>query len=183
MKNEVVIQSAVFSPKVKTYWALASSMGLFFSIIGIPFLIIWIPAAILLSGRYLASLDAVLTAKTLKVKKGILNRVEKTVPLEKITDMGMVQGPLMRALGISMLTVETAGGSAGALVNLLGVENPERFRDAVLQQKELLIEKASKGEEGFSSSALPSSSSPESTAVLSEILETLKRIENKLPGE
>jgi len=32
--------------------------------------------------------------------KGIFNRVEKTVPLEKITDVGLEQGPVMRYLGL-----------------------------------------------------------------------------------
>ena len=91
----------------------------------------------LLTKRYLDRMDCELTDKSLKVKKGIMVRIEKTIPLEKTTDMGMVQGPIMRIFDLHQLTVETAGQSGtGALVSLTGILDAKAFREAVLTQRE-----------------------------------------------
>ena len=64
---------------------------------------------------------------------------EKSIPLEKITDVGLSQGPIMRMFGLYRLSFETAGQSGhGALVSLLGVENASEFREAILEQKDNL---------------------------------------------
>ena len=91
------------------------------------------------TGRYLARLECLLTEQSLIVRKGIFVRVEKTVPLDKITDLGMVQGPIMRYLNIEKVTVETAGQSSqGALIGLYGIKDAAEFRDAVLAQRDSL---------------------------------------------
>ncbi len=140
MREETAIRKAEFSPKVKPYMVLSSTLGFAATIIGILFLPIWIPISLILSGRYLRSLECILTEKTLRVKRGILFKVEKTIPLDKITDLGASQGPIMRAFGIENITIETAGSSApGALVSLPGIVDPQPFRDAVLTQKDKLV--------------------------------------------
>ena len=84
-----------------------------------------------------AMLSCVLTEKTLQVAKGLFVRVEKTVPLDKITDMGLVQGPIMRHFGLETLSVETAGQSSqGSLLKLTGIVETRRFRDTVLRQRD-----------------------------------------------
>ena len=109
MSDETIIATAEFDPATRTYWLLNGIILLCLTVVGIPLLALWIPLGLILTGRYLARMECVLTNKTLKVGKGILTRVEKTIPLEKITDMGMVQGPIMRAMGLHKLSVETAG--------------------------------------------------------------------------
>ena len=134
---EKTLLEAQFNPKVKTYWLLSGTVVCIFTVIGIPLLLIWIPLGLLFTGRYLEAMNCVLTDKNLKVSKGVLNRVEKTVPLDKITDVALRQGPIMRALGLEALSVETAGQSSqGALVMLVGVENAREFRDSVLAQRD-----------------------------------------------
>jgi putative membrane protein len=88
--------------------------------------------------RYYDRLHVVLTRRDLVVRSGVWNRQEKSVPLEKITDVALLEGPIMRIYGVKGLRVETAGQvSAGfGLVNLIGVENPEAFRDAILDQRD-----------------------------------------------
>ena len=106
----------------------------------------------------------------------MLVRVEKTIPLEKITDMGMVQGPIMRAFDIHTLTVETAGQSGqGALVSLTGIVGAKEFRETVLNQREV--------SSAASPVAAPNEARQESsdgTAILMEIRDSLQRIERKL---
>jgi putative membrane protein len=124
-------------------------------------------------------MECLLTEKALKVKKGILVRTEKTIPLEKITDMGMVQGPLMRYFGLHTLTVETAGQSGeGALVSLTGIEDAKSFREAVLNQRDLLSSPAA-----AVAPVAPADAPQESVGaspLLAEIRDSLLRIEAKL---
>ena len=189
MQEEVVIRTAVFNPKVKNYWVLSSTAVFVFSIFGIPLLVIWLPIALAVCDRYLKSLECVLTNKAVKLKSGVWNRVEKTIPLDKITDMGLVQGPIMRAMDLERLTVETAGSSApGALASVIGVVNARGFRDAVMEQKELLASGGAGNEAAASAVAAagdgPANPGPEveSIQLLREIRDSLHRLEGRAAG-
>lgn len=147
MQQERLIKAATFNPRVKTYWLLNGAMLCVLTIVGIPFLLIWIPLGLLFTGRYLDRMSCELTNKALKVRKGLWVRTEKTIPLEKITDMGMIQGPIMRWLDIERLTVETAGQSGtGSLVSLAGIEHAQDFREAVLNQRDEMSSRASRND-------------------------------------
>ena len=138
-----IIQQAVFNPKVKNYWLMGGTITLFVTLIGIPLLPIWWLLGMWVTGRYLDHMDCTLTRRSLIVRKGLFVRVEKTIPLDKITDLGMIQGPLMRAFGIHAISIETAGSpSEGALVKLHGIVDVEKFRDRVLEQRDGMMEKA-----------------------------------------
>ncbi|MEM9158261.1 MAG: PH domain-containing protein [Verrucomicrobiota bacterium] len=174
--KETTILEASLNPKVRSYWMFASTMVFCVSIIGIPLLIIWIPLGLYLTGRHLKSIRCVLTNKSLKVSKGIFVKTEKTIPLEKITDLGMVQGPLMRHFGIEQLTVETAGQSGmGALVQVQGIIDARAFRQNVLDQKDQLSAHSSPTQAESASTAI----TPDSQT-LQEIRDTLQRIEKLL---
>ncbi|MBY5991763.1 PH domain-containing protein [Ferrimonas balearica] len=173
MTEDTPILTGRFNPKVCTYWVTTGAIAFGVTIVGLPLLLLWIPLGLWGTRRYLANMECVLTAKALKVKKGIWVKREKTIPLEKITDMGMIQGPLMRAFGLHRLTVETAGQSGeGALVSLIGLEGAPEFREAVLAQRDALSGPAP-------ATAAPASTS-EDPATLKAIHETLLRIEAAL---
>jgi putative membrane protein len=173
-RQDRIIRSASFNPKVKTYWLISGALIMVATIVGIPLLLFWIPLGMYFTQRYLDRMECVLTAKTLKVKKGILVRVEKTIPLEKITDMALVQGPVMRWLGIEKLTVETAGQSgAGALVALIGIEHAMEFREAVLDQRDRVAEKSASSEPAEAGSVAAGSSD----AALQDLRDSVLRIE------
>lgn len=179
VSEETVIRKASFDPRVKTYWLLSGALIFVISIIGIPFLLLWFPLGFFFTGRYLDRMECVLTRKALKVKKGVLVRVEKTIPLEKITDMALIQGPIMRAFDIERLTVETAGQSgAGALVSLTGVVLAQDFREAVLEQRDKLTEKL---EAASDEPGRPDAQAGGGTvAVLVELRDSVQRIERLL---
>ena len=178
MNEEEYIRKAEFNTKVCTYWLLSGALVLVYTIVGIPLLLLWFPIGLVFTKRYLDRMSCVLTDKALKVKKGIFVRVEKTIPLEKITDMGMVQGPILRYFDLHTLTVETAGQSGqGSLVSLTGIVDAPSFREAVLTQRDLLAASASRPTpESEREDQLDSSS------LLSEIRDSLLRIEAKLEG-
>lgn len=173
MEREKLIRAATFNPRVKTYWLMNGIFLCVVTIVGIPFLLIWIPLGLIFTGRYLDRMSCELTNKALKVRKGLFVRTEKTIPLEKITDMGMVQGPIMRWLGIEQLSIETAGQSGtGALVSMAGIENAKDFREAVLDQRDELTSRS----RGQSSDEVANSGSDTQEA----IHQTLLRIETLL---
>lgn len=179
MKQEpLLLKKAEFNKRVCSYWLLSGTIILTVTIIGIPLLLLWIPMGMFFTQRYLSRMECLLTEKALKVKKGMLVRVEKTIPLEKITDMGMVQGPIMRHYGLHTLTVETAGQSGtGALVALTGIQDATGFREAVLTQRDAVADKDFKSSSSESTSAVPNN---EQLEVMKDIRDALNRIEQKI---
>lgn len=178
MTEAAPLLEARFDPKVKLYWIWAPVLFISIPIVTIPIALLYAVIASFFTGRYLASLRCTLTEKTLDIKKGIFNQTESTVPLEKITDLQLFQGPVMRFFGIHGFKVETAGQSAGpgsALVNLMGIVETKEFRKAVLEQRDR-----------FRSAQSADSASPagpgdrSSTRLLGEIRDSLGRIERIL---
>ena len=138
--SEKTILNATFDPAVKTYWLLNLLLLSTITVVGIPFLIISIPLFYLISSKILAAMSATVTERKLVVKRGVFQKEEKSIPLEKITDVAMVQGPLMRVFNLYRLSFETAGQSAqGALVSLIGINDADTFRETIFVQKDKLL--------------------------------------------
>ena len=184
-EKEKVIWQAEFNPKVTTYWLLSGCLVLTATVVGIPLLPIWFLVGTALTRRYLASYQCTLTSRTLKLRKGVFVKQEKTVPLDRITDLGLVQGPIMRMLDLEALSVETAGQSTpGSLISLTGIKQGRAFRDAVLNQRDRVV-----GSEEERRTAPPLDPATHSwtggtaettTPLLRDIADTLKRIETQL---
>ena len=84
-------------------------------------------------------MECKLTDQTLELKKGYLFRIEKTIPLDKIQDLTLREGPLLRALGICMLDIETAGQSSpqgSSDAKIIGIKDTKEFRDRVGQKQD-----------------------------------------------
>jgi len=176
MNEEIVIRKAEFNPRVCPYWLFFGSIICIVTIVGIAFLPFWLIFGLYITRRYLSHMECILTDKDLKVNKGIWTRVEKTIPLEKITDLGLVQGPIMRHFGIHRLSVETAGQSAqGPLVSLVGIVDVINFREAVLQQRDVFRNSGT----GATTGSVEKTVSNDSETLI-EIKEALFRIEDIL---
>ncbi len=67
-------------------------------------------------------------------RRGVWFRQTGIVPYNRITNIDIIQGPLMRFFGISSLRIQTAGYSAQARAEILlhGIEQPEPLRDQIL---------------------------------------------------
>ncbi|MGQ8366756.1 PH domain-containing protein [Glaciecola sp. 1036] len=172
--SERILQQASFNPKVKTYWLInwiiISSITLF----GIPLLIISIPLVLFFCSRSLKAMSATLLERKLVVKRGIFFKVEKSIPLEKITDVAMSQGPIMRIFDLYALSFETAGQSGpGALVSLTGINGAAEFREAILQQKDNMT--ISPKAKQYSEASVE-----DGTSDLAELKDSVKRIEAML---
>lgn len=177
-EKERVVWEATFNPDVTTYWLLSGCLICVVTIVGIPFLPIWFFGGQWITKKYLASHRCTLTNRSLKVAKGILTRTEKTVPLDRLTDVGIVQGPIMRIFKIESLSVETAGqSSVGSLVHLVGIENGRKFRDAILKQRDAVV--ASAEDHSAPAAGTAEISGSEVVTLLTEIRDSLRRLEDQ----
>jgi len=181
MAEAETLLDAEFNPKVRGYWLLSGTIIFVASIVGIVLLPIWWIVGHWATQRYLDRMTCTLTRRSLKVTRGILVRQEMTVPLDKITDVGLVEGPIMRWLDLQAVRVETAGQStAGAAIQLVGVRHARDFRDAVLAQRDRVSDLQQVGSSGTTAPAtLPTDATV--TALLTEVRDTLRRIEDRLP--
>jgi putative membrane protein len=177
-----VLKTAEIMPEVVRYQTWGVFFLLLFIVVTIPLMPIALPLAYWLTKRYYERLEIVLTRRDLKVRRGILNVEEKSIPLEKVTDLALYQGPLMRLFDLKGMRVETAGqSSGGALVSVVGIRDVDDFRDAVLNQRDRVSDQDEESMPPASSQASTTTSGrDESVVVLGEILDSLKRIEASL---
>lgn len=176
MGDETVLREAEFNSAVR-YYVTSTAVVLTLTIVGIPMLLIFLPLVYILRTIEYKHIRCTLYERTLRVKRGVLNKVEKTIPLDKITDLAITQGPIMRYCGVEAISVETAGASSGvgaALVFLVGIRDAKAFRDAVLDQRDRLdgVKPARSGD--------AAATAGDATELIREIRDTLVRIEEKL---
>jgi len=171
-----LIQKAEFNPKIKTYILLTVAFFLLITIIGIPILIIWLLGlGKYISKRYYENLSCELTSRHLEYRKGVLFKVEKTIPLENIQDLTFIENPFLKYLDLRILKIETAGHSnpKGSDMQLIGIIGASEFKKKVLHQRELL-----KNENRVSSSHTETSNE-QINKTLIEIRDILNEIKNK----
>ncbi len=121
-------------------------MGVLFltvTIVGIPLMPFMMIFWVWYRNRYNQYHSMLLTEKSLEVRSGVIFRKETTIPLDRITDLTVSQGPLMRWYGIHGITVETAGQTlVSGSGNMPGVIDPYKFRQAVLDQRDKITDEA-----------------------------------------
>lgn len=144
-----IIKKAGFSPNIKTYILLVIAFFFFVSLAGIPFLLIWfLGLGQYYSRRYYEHLECQLTERHLEFKKGVLFKVEKTIPLENIQDLTFITNPILQFLDLKVLKIKTAGNSnpqGMSDMRLVGITEMEKFKKMVLEQRAELKKKENKG--------------------------------------
>ncbi len=138
MKKDTTVAKAEFNPRLKTYLTIYLLLTMVLTIIFIPLLPIGLILLPIYANKYYKRLHCVLNERTLTFQKGYIFHVEKTIPLDKIQDLTFKEGPLLRFFGLSMLKVETAGGSYTETsdLSLLGIVDPVAFKEKVLEQRD-----------------------------------------------
>ena len=135
------LETAEFNPKIKAYLLISIALIMTVTLIGIPFLIIWfLGLGQYYCKRFYENLVCTLSERHLNFKKGVLFKVEKTIPLENIQDLTFLENPLLKAFNLRILKIETAGQSnpQGSDMKLIGILDTIKFRNKVLRQRELL---------------------------------------------
>jgi membrane protein YdbS with pleckstrin-like domain len=79
------------------------------------------------------SLRCRLEGSTLRVSSGVFFLYHKSIPLERISDVALVQGPLLRFFGIWEIRVQTSGTAYEA--KFVGVCEPENVREQILSHR------------------------------------------------
>lgn len=180
MESDNILRSATFNPKVKTYIFIVVLFYLVVSFIGIILVPFWLLGlGQWLSAKFFRTLKCELSEKNLKFSKGIILHIEKTIPLENIQDLSFIGGPLLRAFGLTMIKVETAGGGGHHgqnMMSMIGINGAEEFKMLILSQREKRIREKDRGY--VSAPATTSSASVET--LLSEIRDELKEIKKTL---
>ncbi|MBA3999056.1 PH domain-containing protein [Brevundimonas sp.] len=173
------IVEARFSPKLKVYFWLSGALILIATIAGILLLPFWVLLGGWWASRYHASLSCRLTDRSVVIGKGVFFKQELTIPLDKIQDVSIHEGPLLGALGLLQLRIETAGQRSAATgkseADLIGVMDARTMRDQILEQRDRLAER------GFAApAAVAGEAGAGADGVLGEIRDALLRIEARL---
>ncbi len=183
MRQEKTLLVAEFDPKLVRYWMLGAQLSLLVLVVTIPIMFVWIFVGWGFHRKQFDRMSATLTDRSLNIRRGLIFRVEKNVPLDRIQDLTMMEGPLLRWLGLSRLHIETAGqnvgGGGGA--HLVGVIDAPAFRDAVLDQRDR-INDASHGAQPAATAGAGEglAASGPGSDVLVAIRDSLGRIEGHL---
>ena len=119
-------------PLLLIHWIALRSVGLPV----LPLIILYICGVAYFAVAWVKVLRYGLTDTALLINKGIWFKSRKTIPLDKITDLELVQGPLLRAFGMWIIKIQTAGtGSQMPVAMLIGLIAPEQMREEILAAK------------------------------------------------
>jgi len=174
MREDRSIVSAEFDQRVIGYFWVQALLVQLISLVGIPLIPIWLIAGRAFHKKQYENLSCQLTDRSLNIRKGVLIKVQKNIPLDKITDLAVNEGPLLRHFGLCSLNMETAGSAQGSTGHLFGVVDPLEFRDKVLAQRDLVTSNSG------ALAAAPAAAFSADGSVLVEIRDTLQRIEKSL---
>lgn len=167
---------------------LQAQAGLLLTFFGIPLMPLWYLVGRGVHRRQYEGLACELTARTLNVRRGFLFKVQQSIPLDKITDLALYEGPILRRLGLCSLRIETAGGGQTGTTGqamLPGVVGAEMFRDRVLAQRDAVVLDGAARSTATSSVARAAQADAPSRTIgsdelLLDIRDTLRRIEERL---
>ncbi len=161
---------AQFDRSIASYLRWYVSGILLITVAGIPLIPFWLLWSLWYGPEYVRRLSARLTTQALEIRKGVFFRSESTIPLNRITDLRIHDGPLMRHHTLRGLKVETAGqsGATGSEGDMVGVIDAIEFRDAVLRQRQKVLDAEQAAESAATGGAAD---------VLTEIRDILARIE------
>lgn len=160
---------AEFDPKIQVYLVVQVLVVLGATLAGVLLWPVWLIVGPLWASYYFPTIEARLGARSLVYQHGVWFRQEMSIPLDKIQDVSLHHGPILDALGLATLKVETAGGGQqGSSATLIGVRNAAAFRAKIIARRDALT---------LPPPPAQAASSDSSDALLREIRDSLHRIE------
>ena len=158
-----------FDRKIIVYWWMMANLGLLVTVVGIIAMIVWIPFGWIVHKKQFEHMSGALTDRSINMRMGWLFKKQQNIPLDKLTDVSIHEGPILNAFGVVRMQFETAGAAPFILT---GVKNSDQFRDLVLQQRDSLV-----------STPQQSAPSDDSNDVLVEIRDILQQINANISNE
>tara|TARA_Y100000768_G_scaffold369952_1_gene335313 strand:+ start:3513 stop:4037 length:525 start_codon:yes stop_codon:yes gene_type:complete len=129
------IVSVEFDPKVKVYWWLGAMLVQASTVIGLFVVPFWLILGLPVHQKQFEGLSCSLTDRSLNIRTGWLFKKQQNIPLDKLTDVSIHEGPILNAFGVVRMHFETAGSAPFILT---GVKGGPEFRDLVLKQRDSL---------------------------------------------
>ena len=163
------IMAVEFDKKIIVYWWMVSNFSLLITFVGIILMPIWIPLGWFVHKKQYDHMSGALTDRSINMRMGWLFKKQQNIPLDKLTDVSIHEGPILNAFGVVRMQFETAGAAPFILT---GVKNANQFRDLVLQQRDSLV-----------SAPQQSAPSNDTNDVLVEIRDILKQISENISNE
>ena len=163
------IMAVEFDRKIIVYWWIMANLGLLVTVVGIIAMIVWIPFGWIVHKKQFEHMSGALTDRSINMRMGWLFKKQQNIPLDKLTDVSIHEGPILNAFGVVRMQFETAGAAPFILT---GVKNSDQFRDLVLQQRDSLV-----------SAPQQSAPSDDSNDVLVEIRDILQQINANISNE
>ena len=136
------------------------------TVIGLIIVPFWLILGLAVHKKQFEGLSCSLTDRSLNIRTGWLFKKQQNIPLDKLTDVSIHEGPILNAFGVVRMHFETAGSAPFILT---GVRGGPQFRDLILKQRDSMS----------SQSMMPVQNS-ESDDVLVEIRDLLKEINANL---
>ena len=163
------IMAVEFDRKIIVYWWIMANLGLLVTFVGIIAMVVWIPFGWIVHKKQYEHMSGALTDRSINMRMGWLFKKQQNIPLDKLTDVSIHEGPILNAFGVVRMQFETAGAAPFILT---GVKNSDQFRDLVLQQRDSLV-----------SNPQQSAPSDDSNDVLVEIRDIVQQINTNLSNE
>ena len=129
------IVSVEFDTKVKVYWWLGAMLVQASTVIGLLVVPFWLILGLAVHQKQFEGLSCSLTDRSLNIRTGWLFKKQQNIPLDKLTDVSIHEGPILNAFGVVRMHFETAGSAPFILT---GVKGGPEFRDIVLKQRDSL---------------------------------------------
>ena len=130
------IMAVEFDRKIIVYWWIMANLGLLVSFVGIIAMVVWIPFGWIVHKKQYEHMSGALTDRSINMRMGWLFKKQQNIPLDKLTDVSIHEGPILNAFGVVRMQFETAGAAPFILT---GVKNSDQFRDIVLQERDSLV--------------------------------------------
>lgn len=123
------------------YWSTAlmlGGIGLLLWIVGVLIAVVYaLTFGPWLSRKQAEVLEYRLDKSYVVVHQGVFFIKRKTIPLDRITDIILSQGPLLRHFDLWRLDIQTAGsGQQRAEASLYGLTDPERVKETILAARD-----------------------------------------------
>jgi membrane protein YdbS with pleckstrin-like domain len=166
-----ILASVEFSKGLIPYLWIKINLILLSTIIGIVVMFFWVPFGWIVHKKQLENASLTLTKSGIEIRKGWKFKAQQNIPLDKLTDISIHEGPLLGMCNIVKIIFETAGGIP---LHLNGLTKPValQFRDIVMKQRDSIFQ--------ISSPQSTGGQETQSNGVLVEIRDILQQIDTNL---
>ncbi len=171
-----ILATAEFDRSLVLYAWIMTNLVLLITMVGIIVMFFWVPFGWIVHKKQLDSASCNLTRRGIAIRKGWIFKAQQNIPLDKLTDISIHEGPVLNLFGIVRISIETAGANPFMLIGLKK-SSTAQFRDIVMAQRDSIVMAQHESPLG---SLVTSEQESQSNDVLVEIRDILQQINANL---